>query len=924
MKIRIFVGVLPCLLLLASSVRGAEFKAKDATVGEFFKNPLGMDLSMLSFSWKLPCAGDNGVQKAYEIEVYNGGKKIWGSGKVDSPRSVKVPYGGGALKSAEKYLWRVRYWNSKSEASGWSDVASFETGLLSNSDWKGKWLNTPAAPRELYKWERKSWLGWEGKPRVVSSRTGVPPTYFRKGFRVGKGLKSARLYVASLGVYEAFINGEKVGDGCFGTGWTNYDKRVSSDTFDITRMLREGENTVGAILADGWYAGRIGGGARNPRKPKLLAQIELSYEDGGRETVTSDSSWKCLGGAYSYSDIWDGEFYDARFEHEGFSKNGFDDSQWSAPVVSEVGNLPAVDPRRDLPVKVCETLPALSVRDTGNGSFIFDFGQCVAGIPRVSLKGIPGSAVKLRYSEMLNPDGTLYTENYRSALSTDYYVPKGRGIETYRPKFTYHGFRYLEVSGLAKDWKASKDSATALVLRNSMPLIGAFVCSNPKVNKLQSNIQWSQRGNYFSVPTDCPTRDERMGWTGDAGIFVSTGAFNMDADAFFSKYCRDMRDMQKPDGRMAYVAPGGWGDACNAWGAAGVVIPWEMYTAYGDEKALAENYDMMKKWVDCQKRDSRSLIVDKGLHGDWLQPSTTGGIVTDGATPLAVVGTAYFIRTADLVSKSAKVLGKDADAEAYAELAAKAREAFVREFVSADGTIKSKLPEPRREYAPVHTGGETQTAYLLSLGFDILPPGLAEKSFGKLVKMLEKNNFYLDTGFLGTPLLTPVLTKFGRMDLAYRILNNEGFPSWLYQVNHGATAMWERWDSYSPERGGFAPPTMNTFNLAALGSVGRWLYKDVAGIWYDPENPGYKNIMFAPKPGGGLTFAAANLQTPYGEASSSWKIENGRFFWKVVVPPNASGTLDFPAKGSVTINGKKFSSAREVVPCGEYEIELKL
>ncbi len=886
---------------------GAAFKAKDLTVGEFFKDPVGRDLSMLSFSWKLPDMGENSAQKAYEIEVLQNGKVVWNSGRVDSSQSVKVPYAGRALRSAEKFDWRVRFWNSKSELSEWSDWASFETGLLSNLDWKGKWLNSPAALKKLYKCKLKGPKGY-----YMGDRSGVEPTYFRKSFQVKDGLKSARLYIATLGIFEAYINGKKLGDQHWGTAWTSYEKRVTSDTFDISSMLKEGDNTLGTILADGWYAGRIINRSGNSPKPKILAQIELNYADGSKDIIATDSTWKCSGGAYTYSDIYDGEFYDARLEHDGFSLNSFDDSSWNAPVVSDVKNTPLITPRRNQPVRVCQELMPISVKDMGGGSFIFDFGQNMVGVPRVRIKGIAGKPVRLRFAEMLNPDGTMYTENYRSALSTDYYVPKGGGFETYQPKFTFHGFRYLEISGLAGDWKPSKDSAAALVMHNDMPQSGSFVCSKPKINILQSNIQWGQRGNFFSVPTDCPQRDERMGWTGDAQVFIPTAAFNMNVNGFFSKWNQDMRDIQKPDGLMAHVVPAEWGGGSPAWSDACVICPWEIYMAYGDRKAIAENYDMMKKWVDYQKKTSKSLIRPDIGFGDWLQPSTTKGKDSKlwrGATPRSLIGTAYFARTANLVSKSAKLLGKEEDAKFYSDLAAKVRNAFIREFVSADGTVKS----------------QAQTAYLLPLAFDILPPELAKKAFEKFLKVLEKNNFYLDTGFVGTPLINPVLTKFGRVDLAYRIINNEGYPSWIYSINQGATTMWERWNSYSHEKG-FGEASMNSFNHYAYGAIGEWLYRDVAGIRYDPENPGYKNIIFAPKPGGGLTFASANLQTPYGEASSSWKIENGKFFWKVVVPPNATGTLKFPAKAPqlVRVNGKTPSSITENVASGEYEIELKL
>ncbi len=907
------------------------FVPVDTTVGEFFTNPLGKDLSDLSFSWKLPAIRDGIAQSAYEIEVFKDGQKIWGSGKVDSSDSVKVPYGGGELKSAQKFSWRVRVWDEKGAVSDWSDFASFETGLLKNSDWKGLWIYSPENAKPLYKVSLPK--------RIVevfnktSERFGVAPVYLRKTFKVKDGLKSARLYVASRGIFEFTLNGKNVTDEKWGTGWTSYDKRVTSDTFDITNLLERGENTVGAILADGWYAGRIT--ARNgfSPKPELLAQIELAYNDGTKEIVATDSSWKASTGGYIFSDIYDGEYFDARLEPYGWNKNGFDDSSWknaksgkserlykdSHPVfdawkkrTENAQSEPIITPRRNQPVKVCGELTPISVREISKGVFVFDFGQNMVGVPRISIKGKEGFPVQIRFAEMLNKDGTLYTDNYRSAKSTDFFIPKSGGLETYTPKFTFHGFRYMELSGLAENWRPALDSVKGLVMHNDMPLSGTFLCSHPKINILQSNIQWGQRGNYFSVPTDCPQRDERMGWTGDAQVFIPTAAFNMNVNGFFSKWNQDMRDIQSPNGMMAHVVPNSWGGGSPAWGDAAVVCPWEIYLAYGDKKSLAENFEMMKGWVDFQKNTSKNLIRPDEGFGDWLQPSTTRGKDSKlwrGATPRPLIGTAYFARTAEIVSKTAKILGKDGEAKKYADLARDVRAAFIKEFVKDDGTVKS----------------DCQTAYLLPLAFDILPDNLKDKAFAKLLKVLARDKWYLDTGFVGTPLLNPVLTKFGRMDLAYRIICNEGYPSWIYSINQGATTMWERWNSYSHEKG-FGEAAMNSFNHYAYGAIGEWLYRDVAGIWHDENNVGYKNIIFAPKPGGGLTFASATYQSPYGLVVSNWQVKDGVMVWNVVVPPNSTGTLVVPAKNpkDVLINGKAVDKLKVEVASGTYRIEAKL
>ncbi len=906
-KILSIVVICVVVISVVFNVYFSTIKPKNLTVGEFFENPLGRDLSALSFSWKLPNLGQGTSQSAYQIEVSQNNKIVWDSGKVKSSQSVKIPYKGRALKSSEKMFWRVRFWDANDTPSEWSEQAFFETGLLANSDWKGKWLSSPENLKSLYTCRING-----GKKAPTVKRMGVAPMYLRKSFEVRKGLVSARLYVASLGIFETYINGKKVGTQFFGTGWTTYDKRVTSDTFDIADKLLKGQNTVGAIIADGWYAGRIMRKDQTWTKPEILAQIELTYEDGSKEIISTDESWKASSGAYQYSDFYDGEFYDARKEQSSFSMNFFDDSAWKAPIAKEVKPMPLITPRRNQPVRICDVLVPTSVKEISEGVFVFDFAQNLVGVPFLELKGEAGKTIKIRFAEMLNKDGTLYTANYRSALSTDYYVPRGNDIEIYQPAFTFHGYRYLELSGLAKGWKPSVDSVKSLVLHNDMPITGSFKCSNPKINRLQSNIFWGQRGNYLSVPTDCPQRDERMGWTGDAQVFVATAAFNMNVNAFFSKWNQDMRDIQTKDGVMAHVVPGKWGGGSPAWADACVICPWEMYLAYGDKKALAENYEMMKKWVDYQKNSSKNLLRPDVGFGDWLQPSSTYGDdskLWKGTTPRSLIGTAYFVRTADIVSKSAKLLGKNDDVDFYAKLASDVREAFVKEFVSEDGTVKS----------------QAQTAYLLPLAFDVLPKELAQKAFAKFIKVLEKNNYYLDTGFVGTPLLNPVLTKFGRMDLAYKIINNEGYPSWLYSINQGATTMWERWNSYSHENG-FGEASMNSFNHYAYGAIGEWLYRDVAGIWYDENCVGYKNIVFAPKLGGGLTFAEASLETPYGKAFSSWSKKGGTVFWKVVIPPNSTGTIKLPTAklDGVKINGTPAKSLVENVPSGEYEIQIKL
>ncbi|MBQ6533586.1 MAG: hypothetical protein IJI37_00295 [Opitutales bacterium] len=478
--------------------------------------------------------------------------------------------------------------------------------------------------------------------------------------------------------------------------------------------------------------------------------------------------------------------------------------------------------------------------------------------------------------------------------------------------FTFHGFRYLEVSGLPRRAVPDESWAGAKVVYNDMPATGSFVCSNAKLNKLQSNIQWGQKSNYISVPTDCPQRDERMGWTGDAQVFCPTGAFNMNTNAFFAKWCQDLLDEQSPDGAYPNVAPKGWGFGNPAWGDAGVICPYEIYLAYADKKILAQNYEGMKKWVAFMKDTSKNLIRPDIGYGDWLQPSITkvSPISDDwrGNTPRSLIGTAYFIKCADIVAKSADILGKKDDAKTCRKLANDAREAFIKEYYKSDGTIAA----------------HTQTGYLLALAFDILPPEESKKAFAKFLEKFDADKRYLDTGFVGTPLIAPVLTKFGRNDLACALVLNEGYPSWIYSINQGATTMWERWNSYSKETG-LAPAKMNSFNHYAYGAIGEWLYANVGGIWRCEKEPGYKTVVFAAKPAGGITSAEARLETPYGAALSSWKVEGGAMQWTVVVPPNSKGLVKLPAPaGKSLVDGMAASSREFELASGRHFIEAEL
>ena len=532
----------------------------------------------------------------------------------------------------------------------------------------------------------------------------------------------------------------------------------------------------------------------------------------------------------------------------------------------------------------------------------------MVGVIRLSIAAPRGTRLRLRYAEMLNSDGTIYTANLRSAEATDYYICRGDGKEIYEPRFTFHGFRYVELTGIAK--KPALSAVTGIVWHSDLKATGSFSCSDKLVNQLQSNIRWGQRGNFLDVPTDCPQRDERLGWTGDAQIFIPTAAFNYDVGTFFRKWLQDLRDAQHPNGEYPDVAPDLprlmtpsdpplWPGHANkgnaAWADAGVICPWVTYQRFGDSRVLAENYPAMVRWISFQKRTSRKLIRPDTSYGDWL--ATDAIAPQRGPTPCDLVGTAYFAHTTELMARIATILGNPGDAVRYRQLHARIVGAFNHEFVSAGGRI----------------AGDTQTGYLLSLAFDLLPQRFRHKAVARLVYLIEKNHNRLATGFVGTPLLCPVLTRFGRVDVAYRLLQQRAYPSWLYPVINGATTMWERWNSWTKESG-FGEVGMNSFNHYAYGAIGEWLYASVSGIDYDPAVPGGQRLRLHPRLGGDLRYARASLSSPYGKIESAWKLSHQTWTWDVTIPPNTSASANLPTSNAraVRVNKKTLESAEGV------------
>jgi len=828
---------------------------------EYHTNPLGIDVQKPRFSWQIVSAESNVLQTAYEIKVTDQtpkGKLVWTSGKVTSSQSVNIVYGGPALKSMQRVYWQVRIWDNNGKATAWSAPAYWEMGILEPESWKADWIT----------------MAFE--PDIKGSK---PSQYFRKDFTAGKKIKSARVYVTSQGLYQLFLNGKKVSTDLFTPGWTSYKNRIQYQTYDVTSMILP-KNSIGAIVGDGWFRGNIGWGNSNGyygSKLALLAQLQLNYMDGTSEIVGTDNSWKVSNGAILFSDIYNGETYDASKEMPGWANNGFDESQWGKASIINQSKKNLIAPQ-GVVVKAIQEIKPVKLFTTPKGETVFDMGQNMVGWVKLRVQGKKGDQVTLKFAEVLTKEGNFYTDNLRAAKATDVFILKGEGEEIYEPHFTFHGFRYVKIEGISG--QPSPETITGEVIHSDMTPTGTFVCSDPMINQLQHNIQWGQKGNFLDVPTDCPQRDERLGWTGDAQVFSMTAAFNFNVAPFYTKWMRDVAADQLPNGRVPHVIPdvlkGDGGST--AWADVSIVVPWTTYLTYGDQRILEVQYPSMKAWVDyMSSRAGEDLLWTGDAHfGDWLAFATTNSDYPGATTEKDLIATAYYSYSSGLLGKIAKIIGKNEDANKYSQLSENIKKAFRREFVTPSGRLVS----------------HTQTAYSLALAFNLLPEDLIPKAAAFLAADVKKFG-HLTTGFVGTPLLCKTLSANGYDDLAFMLLNRKKYPSWLYPVTQGATTIWERWDGQKPD-GSFQDVGMNSFNHYAYGAIGEWLYRYVAGMDIDPEIPGYKHILLSPHPGGGLTNATVEFVSSYGKVKSAWKIDGSDFVYEVTVPANTTATVTLP------------------------------
>ena len=750
-----------------------------------------------------------------------------------------------------------------------------------------------------------------------------PPACFRKEFSLKKPVKQVLLYATAFGFYDLSINGTPVNRSYFDPGWTDYRKRLHYRTYDVTSLLIEGGNAIAVTLADGWYAGYMGWGQQREvygSQPRFRGEMHLTYEDGTRELVVSDGSWAASTGPTLEADLLMGESYDARRELEGWNKVGFDDSHWS-PVDLGAELSPVIEPHPSEPIVALEDEVILpkSIREFSDGCYLFDLGQNFAGVVRLCIRNsYAGQRIQIRFGEWLNDDGSLYVGNLRTARATDTYICKGVGEETWSPRFTFHGFQFVEVSGLTST--PDESLITGIPLSSDTPIIGHLETNDVNLNQLSSNVYWGQRSNFLEVPMDCPQRDERLGWCDGAQTFFKAAACRADVQSFYRKWIADLNDAQSEEGFYPFLAPlvvideenmgPMWRGSSPAWTDAGVLCPWRHYEIYGDVELLKQWYPNMCRMVDWYAKTSGpDLLPEEGYRclGDWLNH--------EAVTPHDLIRTAFFAHSSRLVAKAAVVVGDAAGEQRYLELFERVRSVFIATYIYDDGSMK----------------GDTQAAYALALYFDLLDAPLAEKVGEKLVECVAARGYTPSTGLVATMPLMLALARTNRNDVAYKLIHNDAFPSWNFSIKNGATTIWERWNSWTPE--GFGDPFMNSFNHLPLGAVYQWMMETIGGI--QAIEPGYRKICVAPVPGGKVTEAKASYRSIRGDIAVEWTLEGHAFSMKFTIPVNTTAEVSLPphqkgalelkhvSEGAVEVVVNKANNTFEL-GSGEYELKCVL
>jgi alpha-L-rhamnosidase len=736
-----------------------------------------------------------------------------------------------------------------------------------------------------------------------------PAALLRHSFTLSKQVRNARLFVTALGSHRLSLNGTRVGQDVLTPDFTDYRKRVLYQTYDVTSSLTQGKNVIAAILGDGWYSSGLTwtGVHLFPPPNRLIAQLEIDYADGTHDTIVSDESWKAAQSPILHSEIYAGEVYDARLEKAGWDQASFEDEKWSQAVAAEAPAI-TVSSQITTPVRIRETLQPKSVTPGANGTYVVDMGQNMVGWVNLKVSGSAGTLVRLRFAEILKPDGSIYRENLRDADATDTYILRGGGEENFEPYFTFHGFRYVEISGFP-----GQPTTATLTGEVASSIVGeptgTLETSSTLVNHMWSIGLWGQRGNYLSVPTDCPQRDERLGWMGDAGVFWRTGTYNYDVAAFSQKFMNDVVDAQTMAGAFTNVAPdvlsGNDSIGAPGWGDAGVIVPYTTWLQYGDQQIIKQHWAAMQRWMEFLENANPDFLRKNGVgpnYADWLAP--------DQNTDKTLLATAYWALIANMMSEMSHALGKEDDAKRYANLLQNIRSAFQKAYIKENGEV----------------GTGTQTSYVVALYTKMAPESLEPTLVKNLVKDIEAHNWHLSTGFLGTPFLLFTLSNHGRDDVAYRLLLNETYPSWGYMLSKGATTWWERWN------GDTGDPAMNSYNHYAFGSVIAWVYRYAAGIDTLPAAPGFKQIVVRPHLDPQLTSAHGEYDSIYGKIVSDWKLSGaGNFMLHVSIPANTTARVYLPAiankhamQDGQAVTAEVQNGLQQVeVGSGSYEFEVK-
>ncbi len=913
-KTIMFLLLLPVTLLAGSSARnGAGALHPKHLRCEYLADPSGIDVVSPRLSWYSSSTHGDEKQTAYRVLVASSLRllnadrgDLWDSRKLESDQSLGVIYGGGALGSGEVCYWKVKVWDKEGRGSAWSKPAKWSTGLLKKDDWKGYWIGLDSGTgrgnqdEEYKELAPPINLGFSGARSIPDSEyTHLSARYLRKEFNASRKVKRATAYICGLGYFELYFNGKRIGNQVLAPALAEYPKRAFYMTFDVTKDIEYGMNAVGVILGNGrFFAPRHSYPTKTNTYgfPKMLFQLNIEYSDGSVQSVVSDTTWNITADGPIVSDNeYDGEIYDARKKMPGWNEVGFKDSDWMrAEKVADPSN--RLSAQMINPIKVMQTLKPRYVKELRPGVYIYDMGQNMVGWASLRVRAKKGTKITMRFAETLMPDGELNTANLRSAKQTDVYVADGRGTETWEPRFVYHGFRYVELTGYPG--KPPLNAISGKIVYDDIRTIGNFTSSSDIINRIYDAAYWGMRGNYHSLPTDCPQRDERQGWEGDRSTNSYGETYVFDNNALYSNWMTDIADAQKPDGSLPDLSPDYWPIFSDnmTWPSSLLLIPDHLYHQFGNLKVIADHYSAMKKWLFYMRdKYMRDDLLPKDTYGDWcMPPRNREKIHSDDPqriTPGDFIASAYYYYSLNLLERYARLLKYNEDSQAFMEQAAMVRSAINRKYLNRDS---------------LYYANNTVTANALALYFGIAPKEFRSRVFDNIVYQTEhRYDDHTSCGLVGEQWIMRTLTDNGRPDLALRFAENTTYPSWGYMIGEGATTIWELWN------GNTADPGMNSRNhVMLLGDFVVWLYQDLAGIKSDPADPGYKHIVMKPHPIGDLKFVKASYLSPYGPVASEWHLNGNRFRWDVGVPPNATATIYIPAGKESDVTGNGMSASR--------------